>query len=269
MLEQIILIALLQGITEFLPISSSAHIYLVQKISPQHSGVTQDLALDVAVHFGTLMAVIFYNRRDLACMAISILTLGQRQKIYLSVAVSTCIATIPVVLAGYYLNQHDTLLNTIRGIHYIAWATIIFAIVLAIADNLAGKRRFLTISLSDGVIIGLAQVLALIPGTSRAGITITAARAIGIGRKAAVRFSMVLSIPVIIGAAVLTGGEALTTATTPKEWLYLGLAALVAMVVAFVAIKTMIAIILRLGFMPFVIYRIALGVVILFYIYFP
>ena len=268
MLEQIILIALLQGITEFLPISSSAHIYLVQKISPQHSGVTQDLALDVAVHLGTLMAVIFYNRRDLACMAISILTLGQRQKIYLSVAVSTCIATIPVVLAGYYLNQHDHLLTTLRGIHYIAWATIIFAILLAIADNLAGKRRFLTISISDGVVIGLAQVLALIPGTSRAGITITAARAIGIGRKAAVRFSMVLSIPVIIGAAVLTGGEALTTAT-PQQWLYLGLAAMVAMVVAFVAIKTMIAIILRLGFMPFVIYRIALGVVILFYIYFP
>lgn len=263
MLEQLILIAVIQGITEFLPISSSGHLNLIHGLSAHPD---QGLAMDIAVHLGTLVAVVAYNRVEIKRMAMAFFSFGRINREYFGVTIAALIGTIPVIIAGYLLNSSTALLEILRSVEVIAWATLGFGILLGISDRMTGRRRFLTINLGDGILIGLAQVLALIPGTSRAGITMTAARAIGLGRRAAARFSMILSIPVILGSGVLKGSEVLASGTG-EQWLTLGFAALLAMVVALLAINAMMAIIERVGFMPFVIYRIVLGAVLLGVVY--
>jgi undecaprenyl-diphosphatase len=160
--------------------------------------------MDVAVHMGTLVAVVMYNWRDINRMFLSFITMGRHYREYYGVAVSAFIATIPVLIAGFLLNQHPALLELLRSVEVIAWATLVFGILLGFADRSKGHRRFTTTSMIDAICIGLAQVLALIPGTSRSGITMTAARGLGLSRRAAARFSMILSIPVILGSGVLT-----------------------------------------------------------------
>ena len=270
MLEQILLIAFIQGITEFLPVSSSGHLALLHSLSARP--VEQALAMDVAVHLGTLVAVIAYNITDIRKIIVSFFSFGILQREYIGVSVALLLATIPVLIAGYYLNDNAAFLEILRSVEVIAWATIGFGILLGIADRSAGRRRFLTVNLSDGVVIGLAQVLALIPGTSRAGITMTAARMMGLGHRAAARFSMILSIPVILGSGVLKGADMIASNDYNDLWLgTLGLemlgAAGLAMLVALLAISIMMAIIQRVGFMPFVVYRIILGCVILAVVY--
>ena len=263
MTEQIILIAIIQGITEFLPISSSGHLILLHGVTSYDD---QGLAMDVAVHFGTVFAVIIYNWRDLTQMTRSVLTFGKSHRDKLGVTVSALVATIPVVIAGYILNQYDGAIDLLRNVEVIAWATLIFGILLGIADRTKGRRRFVTTNFSDAIVIGFAQVLALIPGTSRAGITMTAARAMGLSHRAAARFSMILSIPVILGSGLLKGMDVFTQdgamAFTP-----LILGAVLAFVIALLSIGAMMAIIQRIGFMPFVIYRIILGAILLSTVY--
>ena len=263
MTEQIILIAIIQGITEFLPISSSGHLNLIHGVTAYDD---QGLAMDVAVHVGTVFAVIIYNWRDLVQMATSLLTFGRYNRDKLGVTSSALVATIPVIIAGYILNQYDGAIELLRNVEVIAWATLIFGILLGIADRSTGRRRFDTTNISDAIVIGFAQVLALIPGTSRAGITMTAARGMGLSHRAAARFSMILSIPVILGSGLLKGLEIFETqgmmAFTP-----LLVGALLAGVVALLSIGAMMAIIQRVGFMPFVIYRVALGLVLLASVY--
>ncbi|XDZ66658.1 undecaprenyl-diphosphate phosphatase [Alphaproteobacteria bacterium LSUCC0684] len=264
MIEQILLIAVLQGITEFLPISSSGHLNLLHGLSIQPD---QGLTMDVAVHMGTLVAVVIYNWRDITRMFISFFTFGRQYREFYGVSVSALIATIPVLVAGFLLNRNHALLEILRSVEVIAWATLIFGIVLGIADRSTGHRRLTTTSMLDAVIIGLAQVLALIPGTSRSGITMTAARGMGLSRRAAARFSMILSIPVILGSGVLKGIDLLAVGGGEK-WVEITLAAVIAMVVALGSINVMMAILARVGFMPFVIYRIILGGALLGMVYF-
>jgi undecaprenyl-diphosphatase len=263
MLEQFILIAVIQGITEFLPISSQGHINLLHLLTPLDD---QGLTVDVAVHLGTVVAVFVYNWREIKRMIISVLTLGRDQRDFYGVSISAIIATIPVVIAGYFLNANDAAIDLLRNVEIVAWSTLIFGIILGFADRSHGRRQFTTTHLGDAITIGFAQVLALIPGTSRAGITMTAARLRGLSHHAAARFSMVLSIPVIIGSAVLKGGELASTASA-DEWLYLFVAAILSMVIALLSIGVMMAVIQRVGFMPFVIYRVILGAVLLASIY--
>ena len=262
MIEQLLLIAVIQGVTEFLPVSSSGHLNLIHGLTDRPD---QGLAVDVAVHMGTLVAVVLYNRRDILGMALSLLSLGRVDRAWLGVSAAAIIGTVPVILAGYFLNSQTDLVAMLRSVEVVAWATLVFGILLGVADRARGRRRFLTVNIGDGLVIGLAQVLALVPGTSRAGVTMTAARAMGLGRRAAMRFSMVLSIPVILGSGVLKGSE--MAGAGGEEWFGMALAAGVAMVVALLAIRVMMALVERLGFMPFVVYRVLLGGALLGFIY--
>ena len=262
MIEQLLLIAAIQGVTEFLPVSSSGHLNLLHGLTdrPDHG-----LAMDVAVHMGTLVAVVLYNFRDIMGMALSVLTFGRINRAWFGVGVSTIVGTVPVVLAGLWLNDRADLVALLRNVEIIAWATLVFGILLGIADRAKGRRSFLTVHIGDGLAVGLAQVLALVPGTSRAGITMTAARAMGLGRGAAMRFSMILSIPVILGSGLLKGVEMRNEDTA--AWLDMAIAAGIAMVVALLSIHLMVALVQRVGFMPFVVYRVALGSALLAMIY--
>ncbi len=252
----IVVLALVQGVTEFLPISSSAHLVLVPVIA---GWPDQGPIVDVAVHVGTLGAVMVYFWRDLFAMVAGIyhMLLGRRDPNVRLVG-WVIVATLPVIVAGFAMNHYFP--DGLRSIKVIAWATLGFGIVLYLADKLGmTMRRVEHLGLSDAVVIGLAQVLALIPGTSRSGITISAARILGMERSEAARFSMLISMPTILGAGILKGldlyksGDA---ALTQTALIAVGLS----FVSAFISLSVMMLWIRRSTFSPFVVYRILLGV---------
>jgi len=255
---QIIALALVQGITEFLPISSSAHLILVAKYG---SWADQGLTFDVAVHLGTLTAVCLYLRADLARYVTSGLRFvsggGADQDLQEMLKVG--LATLPVVIGGVLLQ--DDVEGRLRSITVIATTTIVFGLVLAVADRFRGTRE--TVTWIQALLIGLAQALALIPGTSRSGITITAALFLGLTRQSAARFSFLLSIPTIAGAALLMIVE-LVAAPEPARWGDLMIGAVLSGLSAYFCISAFIALLERTGLWPYVLYRIALGIALLF-----
>lgn len=195
---QIIVLALVQGLTEFLPISSSAHLILVPVLS---SWPDQGLAFDVVVHLGTLTAVVWYFRKDVFQLTtdwtqscVKKQTVGESRLAWIVI-----IGTIPVGAAGLLL--HDVVDNVLRSPIVIAWATIGFGLLLGLSDYIGKKiNSEHQLNWKNGIIIGFAQALALIPGTSRSGITMTAGLFAGLTRQGAARFSFLLSIPVILMA---------------------------------------------------------------------
>ena len=252
---QALLLALLQGLTEFLPISSSAHLLLPTLLLDWPD---QGLAFDVAVHFGTLLAVVLYFRNDLIslagegaqCIVRRELNDGGREILFLA------IATVPAVLVGFFLNDY---MDSLRTIPVIATTTIVFALALAFADRRAGAASQDSVSgAGTALLIGCAQALAPIPGTSRSGITITAALLLGLSRTAAARFSFLLSIPIISGAALLKTLELLDVGSEVPWGMLLGAGAFAA-VSAYLCIAAFLALIERIGMMPFVVYRLLLG----------
>ena len=259
----IAVLSVIQGITEFLPISSSGHLILVPALT---GWPDQGLAIDAAVHVGTLGAVIVYFWRDLVQMirGLSQLAIGRRSPAAL-LALNLVIGTIPVVVVGFLFRDFIEL--SLRAVEVIAWATIGFGVLLLIADRFGlTMRRLENLGLSDAVIIGLAQVLALVPGTSRSGITMTAARLLGYQRADAARFSMLLSIPVIAGAGVLIGLE-LQQAGNVQLGLTAALASLLAFCTALLAIAFLMRWLRSASFMPFVVYRLVLGAGLLAWLY--
>ena len=261
---QTALLAILQGLTEFLPISSSAHLILLPKLSGWED---QGLAFDVAVHVGTLSAVIWYFRSDLVVMFRDwFASLLQRKKVGDSNLVwAVAFGTIPVGLAGLLFK--DVIENSLRSPLVIAWATIGFGLLLWWADAMGKRQRSEhTIGWKDVVIIGIAQAVALIPGTSRSGITMTAGLALGLTRSAAARFSFLLSIPVILLAGGLNGIE-LATSELAVDWSALIMGTLISGISAYLCIHFFLKLLEQIGMLPFVIYRLVLGVV-LFYLYF-
>ncbi|MEE8444641.1 MAG: undecaprenyl-diphosphate phosphatase [Alphaproteobacteria bacterium] len=262
-LFHIVVLAVVQGITEFLPISSSAHLILVPKLT---GWPDQGLFIDVAVHVGTLGAVIAYLWRDVWLMlagvgrlAMGQITAGARLLALLA------LATIPVVAAGYAMQEVWG--GNLRDTEIIAWATIAFAVLLFIADKLSlTVRRIEHLTVASAVLIGASQILALIPGTSRSGITMTAARALGFERSEAARFSMLLSIPVIVAAGALSSFKIYQAGDVQLGRDAL-LSAGLSFVIAFIAISAMMAWLRRASFTPFVIYRLALGALLLAWIY--
>ena len=256
---QAALLALVQGITEFLPISSSAHLILVPTLLGWDD---QGLAFDVAVHVGTLVAVVGYFWRDLLGITGGTLrwVAGQGASSESRLGLAVIVGTIPVALAGLLLG--DLIELHLRSALVIAATTIIFGLALWWADTRRGARELDAIKATDVLWIGLAQAIALIPGTSRSGITMTAALALGLTREAAARFSFLLSIPVI----VLAGGlETLKLLESPVavDWVAMATGVVVSAVAAYACIKLFLGAISRMGFMPFVIYRLALGVFLL------
>lgn len=252
----IVVLALVQGITEFLPISSSGHLALVPIFTDWPD---QGLMIDVAVHVGTLGAVMLYFWRDMLGMAAGLLAITRgRRDAGARMFALIVLATLPVIAAGYLLDRND-LMDGMRSIKIIGWTTLGFGILLYITDQVGMTvRRIEHMGIMDAVTIGLAQVLALVPGTSRSGITMSAARLLGMERSDAARFSMLLSIPTIIGAGTLKGlelyqsGDARLTADAI-------LAAGLAFATALLAIFLMMAWLRRATFTPFVVYRIVLG----------
>jgi len=258
----ILVLAALQGLTEFLPISSSAHLVLVPTV---FGWPDQGLAFDVAVHVGTLGAVVTYFRRDLGKMTADwVASLRAGQAVGDSrLAWGVMLATVPVALGGLALRTYDE--NLFRSPLVVAGATVVFALLLWWADR-SGKRVRDEHGLGwrDILIIGVAQMAALIPGTSRSGITMTAGLAVGLTRAAAARFSFLMAIPVI-GLAGGVKAVDVWLAQAPTDWAALLLGIAVAWVTAGLCIHWFLKLLDRIGFLPFVIYRLVLGAALFIY----
>lgn len=260
---QLLVLAIVQGLTEFLPVSSSGHLILIPVVTDWPD---QGLAFDVAAHLGSLAAVCAYFRRDLVVLARdwtqSLVTRELRGEAGLAWAV--LLGTIPVGLAG--LLAHDFIATHLRSAAVIATTTVVFGAMLWWADAARGDRRALaTLNARDVLVIGFAQALALIPGTSRSGITMTAALALGLSREAAARFSFLLSIPVIVLASGLEILE-LAEAGGPQPWFQLGLVVALSALSAYLCIHLFLTFISRLGMMPFAIYRFLLGALLFWFV---
>lgn len=264
-LFHLILVALIQGITEFLPVSSSGHLILL----PNLTGLDdQGQVIDVAVHVGTLGAVLLYFHRDTARLLRGIpkLISGNTGDPDARLLMLLSIATIPVVLAGLAFSVTG-LDDALRSITVIGWTMIVFGLVLYWADRVGETEKSGdNWSLRDAVVMGLWQVLALIPGTSRSGITITGARQLGYGRAEAARLAMLMSIPTILASGALLGGEVIATADAQAARDG-AIAALFAFLAALTALWGMMALLKRISFTPYVIYRVILGAVLLFIAY--
>ncbi len=261
---QIIVLALVQGLTEFLPISSSAHLILIPQLTDWPD---QGLAFDVAAHLGSLVAVCAYFHRDLVRLTQDwFASLGARRLVGESgLAWAVLFGTVPVGLAG--LLAHDFIAAELRSTSVIAAATIGFGALLWWADVQGAKRRTeSSLGIRDVVVIGCAQALALIPGTSRSGITMTAALALGLTRQAAARFSFLLSIPVIVLASALEIRE-LAAAGVTQPWHELGLIVALSALSAYACIHLFLTFIERLGMWPFAIYRFVLGAFLLVFFF--
>ena len=266
---QSIVLAAVQGITEFLPVSSSGHLILVPKLT---GWPDQGLAIDVAVHVGTLAAVMLYFWRDIGGIAGAVLRAGGQMANQrpldqeISLLIKLIIATLPVVVAGYWVNEpiNEDLL---RSVKIIGWTTLGFGLFLWLADKSNMTiRRLEHITYGGALVIGLFQILALLPGTSRAGITMTAARFLGVECQDAARFSLLLSIPVIIAAGSLKGWELFRSGNQALIDDALTVGGL-AFLFALVAIAFLMFWLKRASFTPFVVYRVILGAALLYYAY--
>ncbi|MEM9622227.1 MAG: undecaprenyl-diphosphate phosphatase [Pseudomonadota bacterium] len=259
---QVVILALVQGLTEFLPISSSAHLVLPAQIL---GWPDQGLAFDVGVHFGTLLAVLIYFRDELQQMLAATLQ-WPRDRVYsneLDWVLKLAAATLPVVVVGFLAK--DFVEAQFRSVTVIATTTILFGIALYFADRRPQANTVAAGTLAeDGVswrqawLIGLAQVMALVPGTSRSGVTITAALFLGMSRTSAARFSFLLAIPTIAGAQLLLSVDLIEN--PPADTLLPLLSAtLIAGLSAYTCIHFFIRLVERTGMLPYVIYRLLLG----------
>lgn len=257
-ITQAIILALIQGVTEFLPVSSSAHLVLL----PDLAGWRNYLVFDVVVHLGSLCAVMFYYRKTLLCMCCCTeqMALEQTQTTGKELWLYLVVASLPLLLLGALL--HDIIEGQLRTPLLIAAMTIVFAFFLWAANGV--ERSTTKLSLKAVFWIGLGQALALIPGVSRSGITITIGRFVGLSQRAAADFSFVLAIPVIAAAS---GYELLRLVMSPHpevSALALITGFVVSAVVAFLSIGWFLRCVEKVGLMPFVIYRLLLGTVLLF-----
>ena len=261
----LLLIALIQGLTEFLPVSSSGHLILL----PNLTGLAdQGQIIDVAAHLGTLGAVILYFWADvrLALAGLGRLLRGKIDTKGAFLALCLIIATVPVIVIGLILKVTG-LSEMMRGIAVIGWAMIIFGILLYWADQKGSEDRVAEgWTLKHALQMGLWQAAALIPGTSRSGITITAGRMLGYGRSDAARLAMLMSIPTIIASATLLSLDVVGTADA-GALRDIGIVMAMSFVAALFALTIMMRLLRSVSFTPYVIYRIGLGVVLLWIAY--
>jgi len=262
-LEQIVVLALIQGITEFLPISSSGHLILVPAIT---GWPDQGILTDMVTNVGSLLAVIIYFWRDVLAMFHGLLDVVQRRVTYNSrLMINVVIGTIPIVIAGVIMKATG-LDEHIRSATLVAVNAIVFGILLYIADTQGLLRNTVRdISWKSALMIGGAQALSLSPGTSRSGVTMTAGRALGLVRPEAARFSFLLSIPANAAASALVIGHALSAGIPLTGDVIM--TGVLTFFVALGAIAFLMRMLRSMSFLPFVIYRVALGVVLLGRIY--
>ncbi|MDD4557253.1 MAG: undecaprenyl-diphosphate phosphatase [Alphaproteobacteria bacterium] len=253
----IILIAILQGITEFLPVSSSGHLILFSKFT---SFPDQGIAMDIAVHVGSILAVMIYFSEEIYKMFIGLIKnycLPNFKNMGNKLFYLICIATIPAVFAGIAFHEYGT--EFVRNTKLIGWTILSFGIILYLADKFGMTiKKTDHLRVSDAIMIGIAQCFALIPGTSRSGITMTMGRILGLERREAAKFSMLLSIPTIFGAGVLVAYE-LWQAHNLSSVIYALDSITYSFLSSIIAIYIMMWWLKKSTFLPFVIYRICLG----------
>ncbi|MDC0216810.1 undecaprenyl-diphosphate phosphatase [Pelagibacteraceae bacterium] len=253
---QFFLIGIIQGVTEFLPISSSGHLVLFAQLTNWED---QGLFTDIAVHFGTLFAVVIYLRKDIYYFFINIF---QFKILEDKIIFKIILATLPAIILGYFIYDYVSLY--FRSIQLIALSSIIFAIILFFADRVKMESKsWNKITYIEALVVGLFQVLAFIPGASRAGVTITGARLLGYDRVNAARFSMILSIPIILASMTLS-----LTHIFYEEYVAVNVyqsffASLVAFITALLSIIFLMRFIKKTSFNIFIIYRIILGIILL------
>lgn len=264
---QLILLALIQGLTEFLPISSSAHLILPSKLLDWPD---QGPLIDVMAHFGSLFAVLLYFRKNVADILHGVGDLLQRKlNTNSALALNLILSTPPALIAGFLLSVTGAD-DAMRLLPIIAFTTIFFGVLLWLSDVKAKTNKPVSeLTWGGAVILGLSQSLALIPGTSRSGITMTAARTLGLSREASARFSMLMSLP-IIGAGglyallkLMSADAAEQTATLANGLVVAGLS----FVTAYACIALFMKWVGRIGFFPFMLYRLALGAGLLLFIF--
>ena len=264
-LLQLVLIAVIQGITEFLPISSSGHLILLPALAGYED---QGQAIDVAVHVGTLFAVIIYFWTDAKQVfkGVPELLFGRFDTPEAKLALLLAIASVPVIAFGLIL-KITGLVDELRSIAVIGWAMLVFGLFLYWSDQVGETHKTdKDWSVQDAMIIGIWQAIALIPGTSRSGITITGARFLGYGRLDAAKFALLMSIPTILASGTYLAGETMTQAS-PGVWRDGAIAALFAFFAALASLAVMMRLLKWVSFTPYVIYRVVLGIVLLWVAY--
>ncbi len=262
----LVLVALIQGITEFLPVSSSGHLILLPSLTGR---ADQGQIIDVAAHIGTLCAVVLFFWSDVrvALFGLTRLVRGKVDTQGAFLALGLTVATVPVVVAGLVLKVTG-LEEQMRNITVIGWTMLIFGLVLYWADQTGAESKTAERwTLRDAALMGLWQAVALIPGTSRSGITITAARTLGYERRDAARLSMLMSIPTILASGVLLGLDVVGTADA-GAWRDIGIVAGLTFVAALAALGLMMRLLRSVSYTPYVIYRVALGLFLLSVAYF-
>jgi undecaprenyl-diphosphatase len=263
LLFHLVVLALIQGITEFLPISSSAHLILVPIFGDWPD---QGLIIDIALHVGTLLAVVVYFWRDVLHLFKGLFNLlTGRGGFSAGLVINLVIATLPVMAAGLFVHRYAG--DMLRNPEIIAWTTLIFGILLYFSDHFSlTVKRIEHMSFGNAFVIGMAQVLSLLPGTSRSGITMTAGRILGYERPEAARFSLLLSIPTILGAGAMAFKDLMGKGDVRLEsdaYIACGLS----FVAALISITVMMIWLKRATFTPFVVYRVVLGILLLFWFY--
>ena len=259
----VFILAIIQGLTEFLPISSSAHLILPSAILGWKD---QGIAFDVAVHVGTLLAVVLYFRKEVGSMVVAWFgTLkGQRDNFDGKLAWWIIFATIPAGLFG--LLGKDFIEEHLRSALVIAATTLLFGFLLGFADIKAKQNKSIeNLGFKGAMLIGLAQAVALIPGTSRSGITMTIGLMLGLSRENAARFSFLLSIPAIAMAGSYLTLKLILEAEV-VDWSAMGLGSILAFVSAYACIHYFLILVSKVGMMPFVIYRLVLGAGLLWFV---
>ena len=248
---EIIILSIIQGVSEFLPISSSAHLILISKL---YDFKTSSLVIDISLHLGSLSAIIFYFKKELCDF--------RNNKNFLTLIV---IGSLPLIIFGYFLYTTETI-HLIRNIKVIAWTTLFFGIILYFADQRKVDKSISTnLDIKSILFIGLFQILALIPGVSRAGITITAARFLKFNRVDSSKISFLLSIPALIGASMLGLSNIFTQSI---EFNYLIVVAItLSFIFSFITIKFFLIYINRFSLNVFVIYRIVIALILFIIIY--
>ena len=248
---EILILSAIQGISEFLPISSSAHLILISNF---YDFKTSSLLIDISLHLGSLFAIMFYFKKDLFDL--------KNNKKLLGLII---VGSIPLMIFGYILHSSD-LIYFVRNVEIIAWTTLFFGLILYFSDQGKTEKNISkNLNLKSIIFIGIFQILALIPGVSRAGITITAARFLNYNRVDSTKISFLLSIPALIGASSLGITDAL------KETLEISYLSIIAIVLSFlfsfITVKYFLKYVNNFSLNIFVIYRVFLGIILLLIIY--
>ena len=253
---QYFLIGIIQGVTEFLPISSSGHLVLFAKLTNWED---QGLFTDIAVHGGTLIAVLIYLRKEIVKI---IKNFFQNRLPYNTLLFKIILATLPAVVVGFFIYNYIEVY--FRNLEVVAWASIIFGIILFLSDKKnSNNSSWEEMKFTDAFIIGCFQVLAFIPGASRAGVTITGARFLGFNRSNSAIFSMLLSIPIILASLMISVTDIVKDPNSIANVQQSLFAAIIACITAFISIHFMMRIIQNSNFNLFIFYRICLGIALL------